>query len=726
MYKVPSGFQVALFALLLTISQASTALAEDIIYSGGALDTVGGSPNSLAPAGSATGKSTTVSENNVTVNGVSVEGSVFGAINLSDANSVTGNTVTINSGSTVGGIVTGGRASSGVATGNTVTLSGGTVGGIVTGGETSSGAATGNTVTLGGGAVGGHLMGGRTTDGTATGNSIIIEDGSVGGFVAAGLSSMGGATGNSVTMSGGIVTEFVAGGDTDVGAATGNSVTISGGTVNGYVMGGRTDTGSATGNSVTLSGGTLVASVYGGLYTSSSADVFTGNTLNVMVPGLHIGEDLKNFQYLNFYVPSTAATGTTMLNVVGEANLTDDAGRSSTVNVGIAGGSSSLQAGDKIVLINAGTLVTNGGLNTTANGQGMQGVSLLYDFAIQTEGNKLLAIVPSGGATVNPRTKALAEGRVSGLGFVNQGAELAAGQGLGSALAATAQMGKQGAGAGNFAAFGAMSGGSSRYNTGSHTDVDGFFLLTGLGWRAPLQQHSLLLGAFFEAGWGNYDSHNSFSNAASVKGSGDIDYYGGGILGRYALTEGCLAGLYGEVSFRAGYVSTDFNSSDLRDATGQRASYDSGAAYSGAHTGLGYVWNLTEKTSLDFSSKYLWTHQESDSVTVVGDPIRFKAADSQRWRNGARFAYAIDTQSGMQWKPYIGAYHEYEFDGKARATTYGRSIEAPTLRGGTGVGEVGVGFTPAAGCPVSMDLGVQGYTGVREGVGGNMQLKYAF
>jgi hypothetical protein len=72
----------------------------------------------------------------------------------------------------------------------------------------------------------------------------------------------------------------------------------------------------------------------------------------------------------------------------------------------------------------------------------------------------------------------------------------------------------------------------------------------------------------------------------------------------------------------------------------------------------------------------------------------------------------------------LGAAHEQEFDGAAKASTYGYPIPAPDLKGGTGIGELGLTFLSAKGA--SVDLGVQGYSGKREGVTGNLQLKFEF
>jgi hypothetical protein len=75
---------------------------------------------------------------------------------------------------------------------------------------------------------------------------------------------------------------------------------------------------------------------------------------------------------------------------------------------------------------------------------------------------------------------------------------------------------------------------------------------------------------------------------------------------------------------------------------------------------------------------------------------------------------------------YIGAAYEYEFSGEAKAATYGRSMDAPDLTGSTGIGEIGVTLLGGDKALVSLDLGVQGYTGMRQGLTGSLQLKIEF
>jgi hypothetical protein len=329
---------------------------------------------------------------------------------------------------------------------------------------------------------------------TAENNSVTISGGTAQGNVYGGYaesaSDLPTAKNNSVTVnSGGTVRGNVYGGYAyrDSGGramATGNNVIISGGTVQGNVYGGFAGSlsGTATGNSVTISGSPiLTGNLYGGYVSggSSFGDVFTDNTLNLKSSGLTVG-GLENFEHLNFYLPTSFAAGQTMLTVTGTADLTDGGSRSSTVNVGIDGASSPLQAGEQVVLIDAsaGALVVNSGLNTTANGQGMQGVTLQYEFDLLAANNLLTATVTSTG--LNEQTKALSEGFLAGMGLVNQGADAIAGQGMEFAVR-SARAGLSG-GYG-LAGFGTLSGGWSRLNTGSHVDMSSLSLMTGLSAR---------------------------------------------------------------------------------------------------------------------------------------------------------------------------------------------------------------------------------------------------
>lgn len=479
-------------------------------------------------------------------------------------------------------------------------------------------------------------------------------------------------------------------GSTETVVANNNQVFITDSTIRNDVVGGMaghtlssSQTVAHNNNSVTLMGATTVRrSVFGGMredeYIGSAYNNGSGNTLNIKSPmdgGIRVDYDMQYFQNYNFYIPATMTAGGVMLNVGGTAYINN-----STVNVGVEGSSSPLAAGDTIVLIKADTL--NGTpANTTANGQGMQGVTLLYDFDLLVQGNQLLAQVSSG-ARVNPQAKALSEGYLGGMGLALQGADLAAGAGTVAAVKAASASGN------GIAGFGTLAGSSMRYNTGSHIDMSSLNMLAGLALGTDLAPGRLTLGAFFEYGNGSYSTYNSFSNAPSVSGDGNMWSVGGGLLGRMDFvptnSEKMPGHFYAEASARMGKLHNKYDNGDMRDATGRKAEYESSTPYYSLHAGAGYIWTINEKASLDLYGKYFWTRQDGDSLTLsTGEALRFDAVDSHRVRVGGRFAYTLNDYVA----PYIGAAFEHEFDGTARATTKGFAIDSPSLKGSSGVGK---------------------------------------
>ncbi|WP_370677193.1 autotransporter domain-containing protein [Pleomorphomonas sp. PLEO] len=624
--------------------------------------------------------------------------------------SASGNNLILESGASASSAY--GAKAGGAANHNSVVMNGGN-GGDIYGGRSGSGGATDNSVTVNGGTA--HtVVGGFAGSGSAIErNSVVINGGTVSDDVYGAWSITTESLNNTVEISGGQVGTVV-GGYAQYSSAKFNSVTISGGTLTGaYIAGGQSVNGSATDNTVTISGSPVITNnnlkLYGGYCVGACGDMFAGNRLELKTAGLSVA-GLSNFQYLDFYLPTSLASGGTMLTVSGTADLTNGSGTSSTVNVGINGASSALAVGDSVTLIHAGTLITNADLNDTATGSGMLGVTLKYVFGISADANDLTATVQSVG--VSEESKALSEGFVSGASFVNQGADLASGKGMANAISA-AEAG--------WSSFGAVSGGSIRTETGSHVDVDGVSLLAGLSKGVDLSIGRLTTGVFAEFGNGSYDTYNGFSSG-NVHGEGDSRYVGGGLLGHMDFDAAGPGHAYAEASARFGSAHTSFDSADLTSG-GVAAGYDTSSLYAGASVAVGYVWTVNEATTVDVSGKYLWSRLGSDSVQLTtGETVDFDAVTSERTRLGARLSYALSNKV----TPYAGAAWEHEFDGKSRATTNGFAIDAPSMGGDTGIMEVGLTLKPSDDLPLSVDLGLQGFVGQREGVAGNLQARLAF
>ena len=471
-----------------------------------------------------------------------------------------------------------------------------------------------------------------------------------------------------------------------------------------------------TSNQLTLYGGTVFdRGSHNHNLDNGILSVNGANSQNAMYKG-----DLSAWNAtLNFIYPVHPTQP--LLRVTGDADVSG-----STYNVGLSGGTS-LAAGSTLTLleVGAGKMLT---ANNLRKGGGIVQIGstvahdITTDVALDPTTGRLNAVtaqVSPGRAT--DQSKALPKGFLGGLALNLQGADLVAGRGMDSAVRASS--GTDDAERHGFAGFGALSGGSLRYNTGSHLDMNSLSLLTGLAWGIDLAPGRLTLGAFFEYGNGSYDTHNSFTNAASVDGDGNAYYLGGGILARMDFVNIGPGRFYAEASGRAGKTHNEYDSSDLRDAAGRKADYDSSSPYYGLHFGTGYVWNINDAATLDLYGKYFWTRQQGDSVGLsTGEHLSFDDINSSRLRFGGRFAYILNEHVA----PYIGAAWEHEFDGKARARTNGFDIDAPNLRGNTGIGELGLSLTPSADLPLTVDLGVQGYTGKHEGVTGSLMVKWEF
>ena len=141
------------------------------------------------------------------------------------------------------------------------------------------------------------------------------------------------------------------------------------------------------------------------------------------------------------------------------------------------------------------------------------------------------------------------------------------------------------------------------------------------------------------------------------------------------------------------------------------------------HAGMGYIHNLNQQSSLDLYGKLFWTHLGSDSITTnLNGNLRLDSVDSIRARLGGRFNFTATELL----KPYVGLAYEYEFDGKANGTHDGDVLRTVDMKGSSGVGEIGLTIFPSQSVPVTLDLGMQGYVGKREGITGSLRLHYRF
>lgn len=485
--------------------------------------------------------------------------------------------------------------------------------------------------------------------------------------------------------------------------------------------------GVAINNTITITGknaqdeqiGTEELRLYGGTDARSispdeegSKDVFTGNTLNFSAGQLR-AHTIKNFEHYNFTLDPKLVNSDEASITVENIELGDHDGNiaSKVSVVGIKQGAQ-LEVDDEFLLIKSGNM-TGKGEGVTTKGIAQQGISVLYDVetTVDVENGEAKAVIigskDQSAGRVNPQLKALSEGNLANLMLVTRGADIAAYSAFDTIKAQNE---------GGLNTFVLMEGSHNRYSSGSHIKSNDFHLMTGVS----LRQDNITAAAFVEAGWGDYDTRNSFVDAANVDGDGKSRYVGVGVLGKYDFANG----LYVDGSFRIGSSHNKFNASDIRNfTTGEEARYSFSRTYVSAHAGLGYLYDIDSTNAIDFSAKYLWTHLGSKNLTVAGDNIKFKSLDSNRLQ--FRAIWNHQANDAIQLKAGVG--YEYEFSAKAKATALDMySVNAPSVKGGTGIATVGISVNPESNRRLNVDFNINGYTGKRDGVGANIKVGYRF
>ena len=701
----------------------------------------------------------TANKNSVTVNGGTVGNetkgvNIFGGYAYSDSDqrnaTANRNSVTISGGRiTVGGIC-GGCVKKGKAADNIVNITDGTVSsvkipvvsgsvpsGFISGGHASGedSFVTGNRVNISGETIlenfseMGFIAGGDATgeDSTVTGNSVTVSSGTVrnsyisGGYTTGTDSTV---TGNSVTVSSGtVVNSYISGGyttDTD-SKVKGNSVTISGGTVvNSHISGGcTTETGSISGgtvvnshisggcttetgskvkgNSVTISGGKVAGEVYGGYVKGSTDSTAAGNSIILSGTADVSGADL--------YGRNSEASGTNNNLVInGWSGAVNSLHNFDQIQVKALSGGLNLTAGKRTVFVNNADGISNSSLDPTEAKEMQAGVALTVNGNVGISEDTKNIYIDVTAVRASDQTAIATESRAASVAVVGRGSEAVT-----DSLDAL-----RGSGEG-LDTFAAVVGSRSRYDTGSHVDVNGWNGIAGTAWTRELSSGTLRYGAFYENGGGSYDTFNTI-NGSSYRGSGDTVYNGGGLLLRWETR----SGTYTEASLRAGMVKNEVG--QALEFAGNRYGFKTENNYYGGHVGIGRIMERDDGDAWDIYGKYFHMHHEGDTVTIAGDEFAFNAVDSNRLRVGARY---LDRKND-RFTGYYGVAWDYEFSGDTGGTANHHAMYTPSLKGSTLIAEIGFRGTPGGDSPWSFGVDLRGYAGEQEGLSGTVTAAYSF
>ena len=294
---------------------------------------------------------------------------------------------------------------------------------------------------------------------------------------------------------------------------------------------------------------------------------------------------------------------------------------------------------------------------------------------------------------MKPDTKSIVETQTLGSALIDSGQDQLAEGGIKNAVQAAYRDGRY-----RYTPFAVIGGESMRYHTGSYIDSKGWNIGLGLSRVVNNAEGRLTFGPVISYGHSSYDSYLD----DGLHADGSAHYTGIGFL----LRQDDKDGFYYEGSFGGGQLKSDYNSSDLA------TSYDDSANYYAFHVALGKVQKLSGSASLDYYGKYFYSHQcASSAALATGENYHFDSIDSNRLRIGARVENAYSDRASL----YYGAAWEYEFGGDARATYKGYDAPSPSLKGGSGLAEVGWKVKPYKDSPFSADLSLTGWAGKKEG-----------
>lgn len=695
------------------------------------------------------GYSTTddVLNNQLNVNGSINRATLYGGY-ADGTGTASGNTLTLNTQSTVSfGQLGGGYSASGNVLNNTVVITASSQ--VVLNDQVAQGART------------------RGTDVVVTGNSVVVEENAsfdpgprtaqalYGAYAQNGASD---AKQNSVVIrhealvAGDVFGVFILGGSQDTpSVAENNTVSIVGGRVDGHVRavdvsGNPQKLKSYQGNSVVLTDATVTGNI--AVVTPTRYDLSTepdtnklvlhNSTIdgNISVSKVHssvdptsvgrgtieasgrntVGGSVRDFERLVLTVGTDNETvddahENAVLTMTGTGAVLDLQGR----ELVLAGEDSTLFSdsydlitGASVAIDNTTTLVKEGTFTDALwSFEELAENADPYADGLQIVRGDLMSggeLISKGTLSANENSKTLAESFLGSIAFLNQGAEFIADEGM-RAIVNAARSGKA-------ATFGAVHGGSSRYETGSSVDVNGVTLATGVATKFG----NLTAAGFIEAGWASSESHVNGTEA-----DGDHDYYGIGAAVRYEFQNP----FYLDGSVRLGMASTEFDGR-YGDAS---ARYDADSFYGTMHVGAGYLMSITEALKLDLYGRYVLSYLDGDDAglhTGNGETFSMDSTVTHAFRLGARLNGNFCDNAA--WR--FGLAYEHVADGDAESDVLAEgtraALDVPTLEGDTGIMELGVTMTPSATSPWSFNVGLKGYVGDRRGVSGSALATYAF
>ena len=421
--------------------------------------------------------------------------------------------------------------------------------------------------------------------------------------------------------------------------------------------------------------------IHGG-YSTASGFVATGNTLSVKTMNAKV-KGITHFENMDFVLPPEIANGTTMLNVIEAVDMEP----TKKINV-YAEQSVNLKDGDSVNLINSETGIYNFGKQDIT-------ISGLTDKIGEVAVADKALTLSIEEEKQNQNTKAPVESIAAVMSDISAANDLIY-NGLSNNMLAVINSGEA-------ESFAALNGRHSKSNTGSYIESDAWNLGFGVGKKGlSMNNPDATFGLFVQYGKSDFSTHND-----NFRGDGDNELIGGGLM----FHQDGRSGYYYDGNVVAGKVDTKWNCS--------AGGYDDSAPYYGFTFGMGTKTNHGNNRVTDVYGRYSFNHLGSMEGNIGGYDYDFDTAISSNLRLGVRVEYL----KGSKNRAYWGLAWEHEFAGDFDATMNLGPTESPSIKGDTGIAEIGYEWTRG---DWNYNLNLEGSFGKREGITGSTNIIYNF
>ena len=230
--------------------------------------------------------------------------------------------------------------------------------------------------------------------------------------------------------------------------------------------------------------------------------------------------------------------------------------------------------------------------------------------------------------------------------------------------------------------------------------------------------NKLYFAPLFDYGAGNYNSYLS----DGTHGHGTSNYYAGGFIFRKMNKK---SGFYYEGSARLGRAHSNFASNDFKMGDLPiHLSYSVSAPIYAGHVHLGQIYSINRENTFQIYGQYFHTYQGGmDTHLSTGEDYEFNSINSGRFRAGCRLIRQTPNKKN---RLYSGLAYQYEFNGDSSARYKGYSTRESSMKGSSGMIELGWQLKPTKESPLMVDLGVVGWIGYQKGVTCQVKFKKAF